>query len=83
MPRRARLIYNIDMSRFPHGKALRKGRVSIPNQVYLVTAVTFGRNLLFRDLPTGRIVVQEFMRSDEYGNSHTPAYVVMPDHFTG
>jgi len=78
---RARSIYNNDMSGFPHGKALRKGRVSIPHHAYLVTAVTHGRKPLFRDVPAGRLVVQEFRRSDEHGNTRTCAYVVMPDHF--
>ena len=40
-----------------HGQDLRKGRVSIPGQIYLVTTVTQKRQPLFHDFHTGRIVV--------------------------
>jgi REP element-mobilizing transposase RayT len=64
-----------------HGRDLRKGRTSIPNQVYLVTTVTHARIPLFNNFTAGRIVVNEFRHSDALGNSLTHAYVVMPDHF--
>lgn len=36
-----------DAAKQPHGKSLRKGRVSLPNQVYLVTVVTASRKAVF------------------------------------
>lgn len=55
---------------------LRRGRVSISGQIYLVTTVTCGRVRLFADLYLGRLVVRELNESD----AATLAYVVMPDH---
>lgn len=63
-----------------HGHRLRKGRVSLPNQVYLITAVTAGRNPVFTELSAGRAVVQELIEAEKRGRAETLAYVVMPDH---
>lgn len=63
-----------------HGARLRKGRVSIPNQVYLITTVTAGRRPFFTELSAGRAVVQELIQADNRGHAKTFAYVVMPDH---
>jgi len=59
---------------------LRNGRVSLQNHCYLVTAVTHKRMRVFNDLGTGRIVVQELIRSSSFGDTSTLAFVVMPDH---
>lgn len=64
----------------PHASNLRKGRVSIPGQFYLVTCVTQDRAPLFRDFATGRKVVSALRYHEENGNAQTLAYVVMPDH---
>jgi len=68
------------MDRKAHGCALRKGRVSLDNQIYHVTAATCLRQSFFADLMTGRIVVREIMRTVRYGYTDTLAFVVMPDH---
>jgi putative transposase len=59
---------------------LRKGRVSIPGQIYFITTVTANREPLFRCLNTGRLVVDEMRRSEIEGRLSTLAWVLMPDH---
>ena len=77
----ARSIPGTDMMKqFPHGNDLRKGRVSIANQVYLVTSVTCGRQPFFKNFNTGRKVVQALQHASVSGRAETLAFVVMPDH---
>jgi putative transposase len=59
---------------------LRKGRVSAPNLVYLITTVTKDRQPLFNDLFVGRIVVNAMRALDDELLCRTLAFVVMPDH---
>ena len=61
-------------------KALRKGRVSIENQVHSVTTVTADREPIFRCFDLGRIVVKEMRGLHAEGYVTSLAYVVMPDH---
>jgi len=61
------------------GRRLRKGRVSISSQIYLITAVTSKRKPVFLDLNAGRILVQSIY--DDSLDAKTLCYVVMPDHF--
>jgi len=68
------------MQNFPHGSELRKGRVSIEHQVYLVTSATCNRQRLFQDLNAGRTVVKALRYASDTGKAETLAYVVMPDH---
>lgn len=58
--------------------ALRKGRVSIPNQIYLVTTITVNREPIFQDWRLGRLVVHALRRYQ--CATETLCYVVMPDH---
>ncbi len=62
----------------PHGRDLRKGRVSISGQIYLVTTITHDRKPVFADWQCGRAVVKSLMA--EQGRVSTLAFVVMPDH---
>lgn len=64
----------------PHGHALRKGRVSIAGQIYLVTCVACGRQAVFQDLQAGRQVVQALRYASFSDRAETLAYVVMPDY---
>ena len=64
----------------PHAKDLRKGRVSLPNQIYLLTAVTRDRVPIFGDLSCGRIVVRAMRFYVEQRFVESLAFVVMPDH---
>ncbi len=60
---------------------LRKGRRSIPDQIYHVTTATMGRKIIFDQLTLGRIVVDVLRRESTVNNVASLAYVVMPDHF--
>ncbi len=62
------------------GCKLRKGRISIPGQIYLVTTVTRNRQSIFSDFALGRLLVHEFMQSAASGRADTLAFVIMPDH---
>jgi len=65
----------------PHGCALRRGRFSEPNRIYVVTSVTHARVPIFAELEIGRILVNALRHQQELGRASTLAYVVMPDHF--
>lgn len=69
------------MTEQPHGGDLRKGRYSQPNQIYLLTSVSYRRCPVFADFHLGRVVVNAMRHHDLAGNTETLAYVVMPDHF--
>ena len=64
-----------------HGHSLRIGRVSISEQIYLLTVVTHERTAFFKEYSIGRLLVKELMQSARFGTSQTIAYVIMPDHF--
>ncbi|RQW28246.1 transposase [Rhodobacteraceae bacterium CH30] len=64
----------------PHGHALRKGRVSLPGQAYLLTSVTRERLPVFADFRCVRLLVRTLQQADQLGRSQTLAFVVMPDH---
>jgi REP element-mobilizing transposase RayT len=64
----------------PHAGDLRKGRVSLPNQIYLLTTVTKDRVPVFGDLFYGRIAVRAMRFHAARGFVESLAHVVMPDH---
>ncbi len=64
----------------PGNAALRRGRISEPGRVYLVTTVTHDREPLFTKLRKARHLAATLRSSDERGHSWTLCYVVMPDH---
>jgi len=64
----------------PHGHGLRRGRVSEPGRVYLVTTVTRDRRPLFADFQPARQLVHCLRRIDAAGLAETLCFVVMPDH---
>ena len=59
---------------------LHQGRVSIPGQIYLLSAVTRDREPFFRDFCNARVAVNELRRLHECGLVRSLAWVVMPDH---
>ena len=61
----------------PVGHNLRKGRVSLKNQIYLVTYVTEGRKNRFTDFQSARLIIESLKNSK---HTKTLAFVVMPDH---
>ncbi|MFC6337074.1 transposase [Pseudomonas sp. CCM 7891] len=69
------------MSTQQNAHRLRIGRYSESGRVYLITAVTFQRQVIFQDWRTGRLLVSEFRKAQEDGEATSLAWVVMPDHF--
>jgi REP element-mobilizing transposase RayT len=61
----------------PSSHALRKGRVSLQNQIYLVTFVTQEREHRFQNFQCARLIVNSLKNSR---HARTLAFVVMPDH---
>jgi len=60
--------------------ALRKGRVSIANSIYLVTTTTFERQKLFADFSAACAAAQCFEKIELLGDATMLAWVLMPDH---
>ncbi|QKZ07763.1 MULTISPECIES: REP-associated tyrosine transposase [Pseudomonas] len=63
-----------------HEHRLRTGRVSEHGRVYLITTITYGRERVFANWQTGRLVVREMVREEQRGYARSIAWVVMPDH---
>lgn len=61
----------------PHAKNLRKGRVSLENQIYLVAFVTAERKPRFANLFCARLMVNTLRNCRQV---ETLAFVIMPDH---
>jgi putative transposase len=70
----------MEEAKHPHGKDLRKGRVSLPNHAYLVTIVTALRQPVFTSFTAARAAVRCFHDKDVARHAQTLAFVVMPDH---
>ena len=64
----------------PHGENLRKGRVSLPNHIYLVTTVTASRKPVFASFAAARAAARGFHDKNVSRHAKTMAFVVMPDH---
>jgi len=64
----------------PGHHALRKGRVSLAGQYYVVTTVTYKRQWFFRQWQIGRLVVSEMQRLHAERIVQSLAWVIMPDH---
>ncbi|MBI5889370.1 MAG: transposase [Nitrosomonadales bacterium] len=69
-----------DAAKQPHGKNLRKGRVSLPNHAYLVTIVAASRKPVFVSFAAARLVIRCFHDKDVVRHAQALAFVVMPDH---
>lgn len=64
----------------PHGKNLRRGRASLPGQVYHITTVTVNREPVFSDLRNARLLINALHQAQVRDQASTLAFVVMPDH---
>jgi len=64
----------------PHGKNLRRGRASLPGQIYHITTVTLGREPVFSDLRNARLLITSLHQAQIRDEASTLAFVVMPDH---
>jgi putative transposase len=67
----------------PGHRALRRGRVSLTGQVYLVTFVTFGRIRWFDDVDAARCACRSLTDARGWRGSRCLAWVLMPDHWHG
>ena len=63
-----------------HGRDLRKGRVSIPGQIYLVTTVTHLRQPIFSDFHNARFVIHSLRYVAQTRQLQSLCFVIMPDH---
>lgn len=71
----------MDSNRFSHrGHALRRGRISEPGRIYLLTAVTHQHKPVFRDWTSARLLVGEMRTLHEQALVGSLAWVIMPDH---
>jgi len=61
--------------------ALRKGRWSAKNQIYLITSCTLDRLQVFADFNHARKLIKILKEESIRGSCNTLAFVVMPDHF--
>lgn len=61
-------------------RALRRGRASLANHVYLVTSATIGRQCFFSDFQAGCAAARCFEKSALLGDARMLAWVLMPDH---
>lgn len=67
----------------PGHRVLRRGRVSLAGQVYLVTFTTLGRQPLFLNPEAARIASSVLAGPRVFGRSRLLAWVLMPDHWHG
>lgn len=63
-----------------HGRDLLKGRVSIPRQIYLVTAATHQRQPLFNNFNYARFVIESLRYVEHARQLQSLCFVIMPDH---
>lgn len=64
-------------------RALRKGRVSLPGQLYLVTATTDQRRPWFLDIEMARTACRASTAPGTWGDARLLCWVFMPDHWHG
>ncbi|XXF07321.1 transposase [Pseudomonas sp. D2-3] len=64
----------------PHSVSLRKGRISLTNHIYLLTATVENRQAIFADLAPARLLIRELYNAQASGLAESLAWVVMPDH---
>ncbi len=62
---------------------LRKGRVSQPRQIYLVTFCTHTRKPIFRNHDIATDAVAALLEPRHWNDAHLMAWVLMPDHWHG
>lgn len=64
----------------PGNHALRRGRVSLPNHVYLVTTAALNRECFFMNFQTACAASRCFADERILGDARMLAWVLMPDH---
>ena len=73
----------LDMTNLPGHQALRKGRTSIPGQIYLLTTTTANRTPWFHDVELARATSQLMIARKTWGDARPLCWVLMPDHWHG
>jgi len=68
------------MAEVPCSRLIRKGRVTVPGQIYLLTAVTDGRRRHFADFWLGCAASRALALGSAWPNATLLAWVLMPDH---
>ncbi len=68
------------MQAFPGSSRLRNGRVSLPGQIYMATAVTSGRKMWFSDFHRASIAARTIANASSWPDAKLIAWVLMPDH---
>ena len=63
-----------------HGRDLRKGRVNLPGQTYVLTCVTLNRAAAFVEWSSASLLAQEIHQAGQSDATQSLAWVVMPDH---
>ena len=71
------------MANLPGHQALRKGRTSLPGQIYLLTTVTADRTPWFLDTDFARATCQLMIDPGTWGDACLLCWVLMPDHWHG
>ena len=69
-----------DMEPFPCSSRLRNGRVSVPGQVYIVTAATSDRKPWFSNFWSGCAASRAISQASCWPDARPIAWVLMPDH---
>ena len=64
----------------PASNRLRRGRVSIPGQLYLLTTTVNQREPVFRDFALARLMIEQLRYAERTAMVRSMAWVVMPDH---
>ena len=64
-------------------QALRKGRVSLPRQIYLLTTVTEGRTPYFSNVELACTACRAMLERRTWGDANALCWVLMPDHWHG
>ena len=67
----------------PGYQALRRGRCSLPGQIYLLTAVTHNREALFSDWSGASTAASIISSPELWKEARLLCWVLMPDHWHG
>tara|TARA_B110000881_G_C18281136_1_gene367528 strand:- start:109 stop:555 length:447 start_codon:yes stop_codon:yes gene_type:complete len=62
---------------------LKKGRISIENQIYFITFNTYSRLDIFCDYEIAKTFCQQIKINEQVTNAAWLTWVLMPDHFHG
>jgi len=73
----------LEMTTLSGHRALRKGRASLPGQIYLLTTTTANRTPWFLNIELARATSQLMIEPKTWGDARPLCWVLMPDHWHG